>query len=134
MQFDSTRPIWLQLVDEFARRIVADEWPAGSRIPAVRELAAELQVNPNTVQRACSELERDGLLRSERTSGRFVADDTAAISGLRRQLVADAADTYARRAEGVGLSLVDAQALLAERWDHHDRTDDAAGAAAETAR
>lgn len=121
MEFDSTQPIWLQLVREFSRRIVAGVWQSGSRIPAVRELAAELQVNPNTVQRAFAELERDELVRSERTSGRFVTDDSTRISALRRQLAADAAQQYTSRVRGVGLSLADAQNLLAERWDHHDR-------------
>ena len=121
MDFDSAQPIWLQLIGEFSRRIVAGEWPAGSRIPAVRELAAELQVNPNTVQRAFGELERDALVRSERTAGRFVTDDTDRIRALRRRLAADAADDFARRAIAVGLGITDAHTLLAERWDHHDR-------------
>lgn len=121
MDFDSAQPIWLQLVAEFSRRIGAGEWQAGARIPAVRELATELQVNPNTVQRAFGELERDELVRSERTSGRFVTDDADRIRAVRRRLVADAADAYARRALGVGLGLDEAQTLLAERWDDHDR-------------
>lgn len=120
MEFDSTQPIWLQLVGELSRRIVAGEWLPGARIPAVRELAAELQVNPNTLQRAFAELERDGLVHAERTSGRFVTEHAARISALRRRLVADAADDFARRALGVGLGLTDAQTLLAERWSDHD--------------
>lgn len=132
MEFDSTQPIWHQLVGEFSRRIVAGEWRPGARIPAVRDLAAELQVNPNTVQRAFGELERDELVRSERTSGRFVTDDGHRIRSLRRQLVADAAERYTSRALGVGLSLTEAQTLLTERWDDHDRhsrptRDEAAG-------
>lgn len=127
MEFDSTQPIWHQLVGEFSRRIGAGEWQPGARIPAVRELAAELQVNPNTVQRAFGELERDRLVRAERTAGRFVTDDASLIRTLRRQLVAEAADAFAGRAAGVGLTLADAQTLLAERWDdhaaHHPDTD-----------
>lgn len=119
MRFDSTQPIWLQLVDEFSRRIAAGEWQPGARILAVRELAAELQVNPNTIQRAFAELERGGLVRAERTAGRFVTDRTESIRDLRRRLAADAADAYARRALGVGLSPADAQTLLAERWNEH---------------
>lgn len=130
MEFDSTQPIWHQLVGEFSRRIGAGEWRPGARIPAVRDLAGELQVNPNTVQRAFAELERDSLVRSERTAGRFVTDDASLISALRRRLVADAADTYARRAFGVGLSLTDAQTLLAERWSDHDRDHEADRSAA----
>jgi GntR family transcriptional regulator len=131
MRFDATQPIWLQLVDEFARRIAAGEWQPGARISAVRDLAGELTVNPNTVQRAFGELERDGLVRSERTAGRFVTDDAARIRALRRRLAGDAADDFARRSLGVGLSLSDAQTLLAERWndDDPDRTESPSRAA-----
>ena len=71
MDFDASRPIWLQLREEFTRRIVIGRWAPGKQIPGVRELAVELGVNPNTVQRTLAELERDGLCRSERAVGRF---------------------------------------------------------------
>ena len=69
MDFDASRPIWLQLREEFTRRIVIGRWAPGKQIPGVRELAVELGVNPNTVQRTLAELERDGLCRSERAVG-----------------------------------------------------------------
>ncbi len=119
MQFDTSSPIWLQLVAEFSRRIVAGEWQAGSRIPGVRELALQLGVNPNTVQRALGEMERDGLCRSERTSGRFVTGDTRRITALRRGLVTDAADDYIRVSQGLRMQVSDALALIDERWTTH---------------
>lgn len=123
MEFDTSRPIWHQLIEEFSRRIVVGQWAPGGRIGGVRELAADLGVNPNTVQRALAELEREGLCRSERTSGRFVTDDPARIAGLRRQLAAGAADDYIQRARGLGMDPDDATTLITERWttdDHHD--------------
>lgn len=118
MEFDSTQPIWLQLVAEFSRRIAVGLWPAGERVPGVRELAADLGVNPNTVQRAFGELERDSLVRSERTTGRFVTDDGDRISGLRRRLATAAADDFVRRGRGFGMTLDDARALLEQRWSN----------------
>lgn len=123
MDFDPTTPIWLQLVAEFSRRIVTGQWAPDARIPGVRELAVDLGVNPNTVQRALAELERDGLARSERTAGRFVTTDAGRISALRRSLAAEAADDYARRARGFGMGEGDAVALLRERWSTDDRDD-----------
>jgi DNA-binding transcriptional regulator YhcF (GntR family) len=79
MEFDTSSPIWVQLVGDFSRRIVTGEWPAGGRIPGVREIAVDVGVNPNTVQRALAEMEREGLCRSERTAGRFVTDDMQRI-------------------------------------------------------
>lgn len=116
MKLDATQPIWLQLVREFARRIATSEWPAGSRMPSVRELASELGVNPNTVQRALAELERDGLAYSERTSGRFVTTDEARIRSARMSLAEAAAETYAQQAKGLGLTPAQAQTLVGERW------------------
>ena len=61
--YDTNVPIYLQLIEKIQRMIVTGEWRAGERIPAVRELALAFGVNPNTMQRALAELERDGLLR-----------------------------------------------------------------------
>ncbi len=119
MEFDSTQPIWLQLVAEFSRRISVGEWPPGDRIPGVRELALDLGVNPNTVQRAFREMERDGLVRAERTSGRFVTGDQELITELRSQLVASTADDFISQALGFGMSESDAVALIERRWSQH---------------
>ncbi len=117
MEFDPSRPIWHQLIEEFSRRIVVGAWAPGQRIGGVRELAAELGVNPNTVQRALSELEREGLCRSERTAGRFVTDDPARITRLRHEQAKGATDEFVRSAAGLGLTLADATRLVTERWN-----------------
>lgn len=124
MQFDGALPIWTQLVTEFSRRIVVGRWPAGTRLPGVRGLAGELGVNPNTIQRALSELERAGLCRTERTSGRFVTEDAARIDQLRAELAESAADDFIDRARGFGMARDQAQQLLTERWDRHDHDRD----------
>ena len=80
------RPIYLQLEEILLQAIASGQYPAGSRLPAVRELAAEAGVNPNTMQRALTDLEREGLLYSQRTAGRFVTDETERIRGKRREL------------------------------------------------
>lgn len=123
MEFDTSSAIWLQLVSEFSRRIATAHWAPGEKIPGVRELALQLGVNPNTVQRALVELERDGLCRSERTTGRFVTDDNDRISALRRALVTEAADDYIRASRGLRMHVRDAVALIDERWNTHDIAD-----------
>ena len=120
MQFDPSTPIWVQLVSEFSRRIVVGAWPSGSKVPGVRELAVELGVNPNTAQRALAELEREGLCRSERTSGRFVTDDTARIDALRAELAHEAADEFVDRVRGLQMRHEQAQRLIEERWKTYD--------------
>lgn len=116
IEFDPAKPIWLQLVSEFSRRLVVGQWLPGERIPGVRDLATELGVNPNTIQRALAEMERDGLCRSERTSGRFVTDDPARIDQLRTDLATGFADEYVASVQGLRLDLAQATSLLRQRW------------------
>ena len=75
MRIDDTRPIWIQLADSFRGRITDGTWKPGEKIPSVRDLAIEAGTNPNTVQRALSALDEEGLTVPKRTAGRFVATD-----------------------------------------------------------
>ena len=120
MQFDSSSPIWTQLVAEFSRRIVTGDWAPGEKMPGVRELAADLGVNPNTAQRALAELERRGLCRSERATGRFVTDDTALIDSVRADLATGAADEFIARVLGLRMAHEQARALIDTRWESHE--------------
>lgn len=122
MQVDDTRPIWIQLVDAFRHRIVSGQWAPGSKIPSVRELASGAGVNPNTVQRALAELDRTGLTSAERTAGRFVTADAAALDAVRRELATGATDAYVVALTGLGMSLDGATRLLAERWTDQSAT------------
>lgn len=80
------RPIYQQLTGQLTERIVSGVFPAGAKMPSVRDLAAEAGVNPNTMQRALADLEREGLLYTQRTSGRFVTEDKEMIEKVRQQL------------------------------------------------
>ena len=74
-KFDNERPIYLQLVEQLRIAIVSGAYAAGSRLPSVRELAVMAKVNPNTMQKALTELESDRLIFTERTNGKFVTND-----------------------------------------------------------
>ena len=80
------RPIYVQLMETITASIASGTLTAGSRLPSVREMAAQAGVNPNTMQRALAELERDGLLYSQRTAGRFVTDQSDRITQKRKEL------------------------------------------------
>lgn len=75
MEFQTQAAIWLQIAWQIANRIIAGEWPPGERIPSVRELAAEVQVNPNTVVRSVTFLNEEGIIINQRGIGYFVAND-----------------------------------------------------------
>ena len=87
--FKDDRPIYSQLVEQIKIKIISGEWELGSRLSSVRELAEQAGVNPNTMQRALAELERDGLVHSKRTSGRFVTEDEDMIKGVREAVAAE---------------------------------------------
>ena len=103
-QFSNDAPIYSQLIHQIQVGIVSGAFPPGQRLPSVRDLATEAGVNPNTMQRALNELEREGLLVSERTSGRFVTKDTAQIDAMRRQLAEEAAARFRREMQTLGFS------------------------------
>lgn len=85
-KLDSNRPIYPQIVEHVQLDIIAGRYRPGDRLPSVRELAAEASVNPNTMQKALSELERCGLVHSQRTSGRFITEDTTMIEKIKEDL------------------------------------------------
>lgn len=83
---DNDRPIYLQLMERIQQDIVSGVYKVGDKLPSVRELAIDAAVNPNTMQKALSELERDGLVHSRRTSGRFITEDETMLKNLRDEL------------------------------------------------
>lgn len=114
-QFDSERPIYTQLVEELALRMVTGCYSPGSRLPSVRELAAEARVNPNTMQRAMAELEGRGLLHTERTSGRFVTDDLELLENEKRRLARVHVDNFLSRMAELGFTTEQALELAADK-------------------
>ena len=78
-KIDDGRPIWTQLKEQMIKRIVSGTYPSGDKLPSVRDLAGEAGVNPNTMQRALSALDQDGLTITNRTSGRCVTEDVTKI-------------------------------------------------------
>ena len=84
-ELDNDRPIYLQLMESIQRDIIAGVYQPGDKLPSVRDLAVEAAVNPNTMQKALSELERNGLVHSYRTSGRFITEDKTMLRKMKEQ-------------------------------------------------
>lgn len=120
MQFDNTRPIYLQLLEEFKVKISTGEWEAGSKIDSVRNLASTYEVNPNTVQKALAELEREGLTETRRTAGRFVTDDMTKLENLEDDAFKDIADQFIVGAKNLNMSKNDAIKELSDYWEEDD--------------
>ena len=111
-QISSDAPIYAQLIEQITVNIVSGGVPPGGRIPSVRELAAEAGVNPNTMQRALTELEHEGLLISNGTLGRFVTDDSRIIDAMHQKAIAQAVRISAEHFKALGLSMEEAGRLI----------------------
>ena len=115
MDLDDSRPIWVQLANDFRHRIVSGQWPPGSKVPSVRELAASSGVNPNTVQRALGALDSEGLTAAERTAGRFITGDSGLIRETRERMADELIQRFLNQMEQLGYSGDEVQERLARR-------------------
>ncbi len=115
-EFNNDRPIYAQIVEHMKLFIVSGEIPAGAKLPPVRELAAEAGVNPNTMQKALSELERIGLMYANRTSGRFITEDSAMILKIKQELAEESIRAFLQNMKKIGYDKTQTVSLI-EKYD-----------------
>lgn len=101
---DSDRPIYSQLMDKIKLQIISGFYKPGDKLPSVRELAATASVNPNTMQKAFSELERSNLIITQRTSGRFVTEDVNMIEDIKANLAKKQLTIFFEQMKELGLT------------------------------
>lgn len=111
-EFQDHLPIYAQLMDTLKRRIVTGRYLPGEKLPSVRELAAEAGINPNTVQRAFSELEREGLIYTQRATGKYVTENEADIKYAQQALARTQVADFLRAMQSLGFSVGDVIVLL----------------------
>ena len=102
-EFATDRPIYAQLVEIIQKKILSGTYPLGSSMPSVRVLALEASVNPNTMQKALVELENQGLLNTQRTSGRTVTDDEGLIMQVRERIASEYIERYFEGMSSLGI-------------------------------
>lgn len=101
-QLDNDRPIYTQLVERIKLGIIAGKFRPGDKMPSVRELAQDAGVNPNTMQKAFSELERTGLVQTFRTSGRVVTEDVDKIKGIKMEIAKEMVENFFKQMQELG--------------------------------
>lgn len=101
-EFKDDRPIYLQLIDQLQLRIISGIYKTGDKLPSVRELASEASVNPNTMQKALTELERKNLVFTQRTSGRFITEDINLINKIRNDLAKKEIESFLNNMKNIG--------------------------------
>ena len=123
-KFNNDRSIYLQLVEQIQTRIATGFYQPGSRLPSVRELAGEAEVNPNTMQKALAELERQELLYSQRTAGRYVTENEGRILKMKKQAAKGAVDAFLKQMENLGLSEAEIIELIREAREEKENEQD----------
>lgn len=121
--FDSGRPIYLQLVERIEMMIFAGEFPPGARLPSVRDLAREAAVNPNTMQRALAKLEEDGLIITHRTSGRFITEDEQMINKAKVRLAQEKAAEFLTKMEQLGFDKAEVLSIVQKALEEAKKDD-----------
>ena len=118
-KFRSDLPIYSQLVEQISLGIVSGEFPPGAKLPSVRDLAMEAGVKPNTMQRALQELEREGLVYTQRTAGRFVTEQIGVIQGARRTIARQSARIFLDDMKKLGYGREEILSLLEEEKEEN---------------
>ena len=119
-EFNPNMPIYLQIIEEIKRQIVFGEKEPGSKIESVRDLAQIMGVNPNTMQRAFVELERDKLIYTERTSGRFITIDSELIKKIKDESVHSKISDFVEIMKKSGFHKSDILRLVKEFMEESD--------------
>lgn len=117
---DSSRPIYLQIIERVQMDSITGRYQPGDKLPSVRDLAQEAAVNPNTMQKALSELERSGLIYSQRTSGRFITEDKELIHQMKKELAAAEVSAFVAHMKQLGITPEEIRQLLAETIEEEE--------------
>ena len=118
-KFRSDLPIYSQLVEQIKLGIVSGSLLPGERLMSVRDMATEAGVNPNTMQRALQELERDGMVYSQRTSGRFVTENMQVIERAKKQFAEEQIRGFLEAMKKLGYQWEEILTLLKEKEEEN---------------
>ncbi|OIK08169.1 GntR family transcriptional regulator [Bacillus sp. OV322] len=103
-EFHSSKPIYLQVADRIYSSIVRGEISYGDKLPSVREMAVNMGVNPNTIQRTYAEIEREGIVETKRGQGTFVKEDPGIVSSLQNRMKKELIETFVGNMKELGLT------------------------------
>lgn len=111
-EFNDFRPIYLQLIEHIQLSIISGIYPIGEKIPSVRDMASEASVNPNTMQKALAELEKKGLLYTQRTSGRFITEDMDLIKNMKEALAKHQVENFLLSMKKIGFDKKESLSII----------------------
>jgi len=112
IEFDNNTPIYIQIMNYIKKQIVIGKLGPGDKIESVRDLATELQINPNTIQRTFQELEREGIVETKRGLGRYVTDEESTIMQIKKEMAGDLLGRFVNGMKELGFSKGDIVSLV----------------------
>lgn len=115
LEFNENLPIYIQIMNIIKRKIIKGELKGGNKLPSVRDLSTELKVNPNTIQRAYQELERENLVYTQRGMGTFVTEDENIIRDLKKSMASNLINNFIEDMKSLGFSLEDIMMIINEK-------------------
>ncbi|MBC8586803.1 GntR family transcriptional regulator [Paratissierella segnis] len=115
MNFDSNLPIYIQIMDLIKRQVITGDLKEGDKLPSVREIATQLKVNPNTIQRSYQELERENLVYTQRGMGTFVTEDKQLVKELKVNIAKNIINNFLDDMKAIGYSPHEILDLISNR-------------------
>ncbi|MDD6858213.1 MAG: GntR family transcriptional regulator [Lachnospiraceae bacterium] len=117
-EFKNDRPIYAQILEHMEFDILSGKYSPGEKVPSVRELAADAAVNPNTMQRAMVELERRGLVYTERTNGRFITENMDMLQDVKRRIAEEYIGEFVDKMKKIGYSEEEVKNLMQNHMNY----------------
>lgn len=121
MDFNNNLPIYIQIMNLIKSRIISGSISGGDKLPSVRDLSKELRVNPNTIQRAYQELEREGLVFTQRGMGTFATEDMEIIKNLKKTIATDLVDKFFIEMKKLGFTSHEVKEIVSEWMEREER-------------
>lgn len=117
-EFKNDRPIYAQILEHMELDILSGKYSPGEKVPSVRELAADAAVNPNTMQRAMVELERRGLVYTERTNGRFITENMDMLQDAKKRIAEEYIGEFVDKMKKIGYSEEEVKNLMQNHMNY----------------
>ena len=112
--FSNDKPIFMQLAEIIRGDIISEKVKTGDKLPSVREFAFNYSVNPNTVQKALQLLEDEGLIITDRTNGKFVADNQKQIKTQKDKIINEEVNVFIEKMKSFGLTIKDIREIISK--------------------
>lgn len=126
MEFRDKQAIYMQIADYFGNNILQEEWKADEKVPSVRQLAIELEVNPNTVMRTYTHLQKSGVIYNKRGIGYFVSPSakTILIDMIKQQFIEVELPEFYKKMQLIGLTIKDLEAMFKKLNTQKSKSDE----------